>query len=173
MINMKYQLLIFLLLSGCASPRKYNFTKNSYERFINLIYDESHEPKIILLTKANDEIKVKVSDAIGLFDESLQKEQFYGNKKELEKAIQVLKTIKKDTIIHETKIGSLTLQSKLESWVPHGLLLKGKAEVLLKGSERIKQIRYVFHEDLLGGESGTFYDMNNRHFFYHIIALGE
>jgi hypothetical protein len=62
-----------------------------------------------------------------------------------------------------------------ESWIINDLLLKGNARIdNLNNKRSIQKIKYVFLEDLLGGETGQFYEPSNKKsFFYHVIALGE
>jgi hypothetical protein len=124
------------------------------------------------MTQDKAKIKFKVTDAIDLYSEYLKKAEYVGVKKQLEQEIINLRSIKQDTLFEESKIIASTLRSDISTWLGHDLLLKGKAQVQLDGQRALDKIKYVFVEDLLGGESGSFYDDKKR-IFNCILALGE
>jgi hypothetical protein len=168
-----YIYFLLFLSFGCASHKKFTFTKRTFEQEINLASSNWEGPFLILLTEDKAQIKFKVADVIDLYRERLINSDFQNVRKELERELINLNNIKKDTIFEETKIGFSSLRHNVSSWVGHDLLLKGKAQVKFIDNQVLTKAKYVFVEDLLGGESGSFYDEKKRRFFYHVLLLGE
>ena len=172
-----YLLLLLLPFQFGCSASKSNFIKSTKEHEVTL--KNVSPPYIKFVLENKDNILFSRQDIVNIIDERLAKEVKivgYLSSKHLADLRENLRNLKADTTVFQnlSAVGSITISDNLDGWIAHELLLDGKAIVALKGVlTPIMKLKYVYVRDVLGGEQGTFYTLDNRIVYRAIISFGE
>jgi hypothetical protein len=162
---------------GCKSTRNNGFIKSTSKRDITL--KSISEPYVVFVLQNADTIrfsKLDVSDAI---DDQLNneiKKWGYITSKHLTDLAEILKPLRSDTMIYQNlaAVDSKSLSGNLDLWIAKELLFNGKAEISLQDQAiKVTKLKYVYTKNILGGEQGSFYTVDNKKVYTVIISLGE
>src|SRR5688572_4122107 len=164
-------------LLGCKAGQSHNFIDTKKER--KVVLTGVSAPRILFVLESGDTIKFSSSDVNSILDKQVQSEikrQGYLSNQSFQDLSEVLKGMNSDTLVFQnlSAVSSNSLGGVLDTWIARELLLKGNAELALKGqSNNPKKLTYIFTKDNLGGQQGTFYTEDNKKVYWTIIALGE
>ena len=176
-IQAVYILLSLMILFACKTGQNRSFIKTKKERQVVLVGAQA--PHVLFVIESGDTLKFSSSDFYSELNEQhrkqIKRQGYLSDQSEYELS-QTLKNLSSDTVVFQklSAVDSRTLSGMLDTWMARELLLKGKASVGLKSQiEQPKKLKYVFLNDILGGQQGTFYTEAGRKLYMTIIAFGE
>ncbi|GAA4280047.1 hypothetical protein [Gaetbulibacter aestuarii] len=166
-MNNQIKILILTLVLGISSCSS-SFILRTKRKRINLETLPENSVKVgvdngIVLIKFNR------NDLVNLFQNDLENWSDH----RIKSYVDELKAFNSDTIFEKDRtVGTLPI-AEYESKF-HTLLLNGKADIENKSTKKyLKQIKYKFTRDKLGGKNAYFYDRNGTKIYEIVLALGE
>jgi hypothetical protein len=172
-----YIFLILTVLYSCKTSQNHSFIKSKQEKQVRLV--DIQKPYVSFVLETGDTLKfnkVDISNLIEKNSKNQNKIQGYISNKSWQEISSALTKDSNDTTVYQnlSAVNDKTLSGILDVWIAKVLLLQGKAIIAQKNkADRPKKLRYIFIQNKLGGQEGTFYTETNKEIYRTVIALGE
>lgn len=169
--------LTAVVLIGCKSSLQNSFIKTSKQS--EIVLKSIPKPFVVFVLESGDSLKFSKHDVQNLIKQHVDKEiktWGYSSSPHITKIAEALGNLKADTLVYQnlSAVGIESISDNLDTWIARELLLEGKAEISLKDKQQQPaRLKYIYTEDILSGQQGTFYSMDQKEIYRTIIALGE